>query len=173
KETPNGHILGPTFSDSPMETTLQELERIKCNGERAFIFKTDIARRYLFPTVDGEDFVTESVVFDRIKLDWEFIAVNQVLNTCDYMPDGLTRSIHQLLWNNPIGFMIYHYQRINQARNVAIAFKHALRYHAFRKIAHKQSDWSDYRGAFAWLVRLLAFTAPFGLRYYKAKRNRQ
>lgn len=170
KEHSDGRIYGRQFPESPMVVTLRMLDDMKCGGERSLVFKTKIARSYPFPTIDGESFMTESVVYDRIGRDWEFLAVNSALTVCEYMNDGLSDNIQRLMWNNPVGFMIYHYQRIEQAHSISTAIKHALRFHAFRKMASEPTPWSEYHGAhYRRLVSLMAFVGPLGRMYYKWK----
>lgn len=135
KEDANGDLFGVRFPASPMTADLYSLEDMKCNGERSFVLNTRIARQYPFPVIDNEIFVTENVIYDRIGRNWQFLAVNCSLTVCEYQRDGLTKSIYNLMWNNPVGFMIYHYQRINFATNILTAARHALRYLAFRTIA--------------------------------------
>lgn len=168
KENANGMIYGSRFPKSPMITTLLQLEKLKCVGERSLVFKTQIARLYPFPTIDDETFVTESVIYDRIGQNWPFLAVNSSLTICEYQSDGLTENIYKLMWDNPIGFMIYHAQRVNQAGDVIPAIKHTLRYHAFRVIANDTNTNShSYSGRYRFIVNLLAPLGYLGKIYYK------
>lgn len=169
KEDSSGRIFGECFGMSATVTTLQRLEEAGCNGERSFIFKTEVARRYPFPTIEGENFVTESVVYDRIGADWKFMALDWSLTVCEYQCDGLSGNIYQLMWNNPQGFIIYHRQRIDRAYNLSNAVRHTLRYHAFRHIAGRRFRGEKYTGRYSLLVRLLSFVGPLGRMYYKYK----
>lgn len=169
KESPDKKVLGKCFSNNIATTTLQELEKNGCNGERSFVFKTNIARQYPFPIIDGEHFVTESVVYDRIGANWSFLTLNHSLTVCEYHTNGLSSNIYNIMMENPIGFMIYHYQRINNASNWCNALRHALRYHAFRTRVGNQTEWSSYHGKYAWIVKLTAPIGILGKCYYKRK----
>lgn len=169
KEKTSGGIYGRHFRADAEVVTLARLERARCNGERSFVFKTEIARAYPFPEVEGEDFVTESVVYDRIDRDWAFLALDKPLTVCEYRPDGLSNNIYRLMWNNPVGFMIYHSQRIDGSDSLWRAVHSGLRYQAFRRIAKTPTLWNRYAGRHAWLVRLLTPVGTAGRWYYKAK----
>lgn len=70
------------------------------------------------------------------------------------------------MWDNPVGFLICHYQRIDSAKKLWVASRHALRYHAFRKISARHSQWSDYKGHYRWIVKLLQPFATLWKIYY-------
>ena len=169
KKKPDAGIYGNHFPQAVMEATLEDLEAAGCGGERSFVLKTEIARRYPFPEFDGEDFVTESVVFDRIGSDWSFLAVDKSLTICEYQAGGLSSGIYKQLWNNPTGFMVYHSQRTDMALSWRKVIKHALRYQAFRRIAPYNAQWSVYRGRHGALVALVAPSGFLGKIYYRFK----
>lgn len=168
KENVKGMIYGSRFPKSPMLTTLLQLEKLKCFGERSLVFKTQIARMYPFPTIENETFATECLIYDRIGRDWPFLAVNSSLTVCEYQSDGLTENIYNLMWNNPVGFMIYHAQRIEQAPGITSAIQHTLRYHAFRVISKDaKANSHSYLGRYRIIVNLLAPIGWLGKIYYK------
>lgn len=168
KQNANGRIYGSRFPESPMITKWLQLEKLKCNGERSLVFKTKIARQYPFPIIPGETFVTENVVYEKIGRDWSFLATNNSLTVCEYQSDGLTENIYKLMLDNPVGFMIYHAQRVDQASDIITAIKHTLRYHAFRVIANDSNTKShSYSGRFQFMVNLLAPLGFLGKIYYK------
>lgn len=73
------------------------------------------------------------------------------------------------MWDNLVGFMIYHDQRIDQASGVTTAIKHTLRCHAFRVIADDASlSTQSYLGRYKFVVNLLATLGFLGKIYYKS-----
>lgn len=169
KEDPKGYIYGRRLDVHDNIISLQDLEKMRRTGERSYIFKTEVARRYPFPTIDEENFVTESVVYDRIGADWKFLTIDRPLTVCEYQKDGLSGNIYQLMWNIPQGFIIYHRQRIVRAYSLSKVIRHTLRYHAFRHIAGRRFRGEKYTGRYSVLVRLLSFVGPLGRLYYKYK----
>ena len=167
KRMPEGAIYGSRFPQSPMTGTLREFEKAGCRGERSYVLKTDLARRYPFPELDGERFVTECVVYDRIGNDYGFLAVNKVLTICEYQASGLSSNIYRLMWDNPRGFVIYHGRRIDNSDGVCEAMRYALRYVAFRAISGGRADYKPRRYRF--LVGMLSPLGRVGRWYYKSK----
>ncbi len=83
------------------------LERRKYNllGDKAEVFKTKILKHFPFPEFEGEKFVSEGLVWNKIalagyKLRW----YNHVIYLCDYLAEGLTKNMYNILQNNPRGW---------------------------------------------------------------------
>lgn len=74
-------------------------------GEYAFIFKTDVAKRYPFPIFAGEKFISESVVYNKMSIDAiKFLYSDIVLMECEYQAGGLSATIIKNQKNCPSGF---------------------------------------------------------------------
>lgn len=66
------------------------------NQDKAEVFTTNIMRKYPFPVIKGEKFMTEAVVWykmaeDGYKLRW----INQDLYVAEYQDDGLTKNAYK------------------------------------------------------------------------------
>lgn len=165
-----GRIYGRRFKEGVLTAADRvTFEDIFCTGERCLVLNTQIARRYPFPTFAGELFMTESVVYSRLGVDFGFGLVDQVLSFCEYQSDGLSKRIHSLLCQNPLGFMLYHSQCINHAISFKAAFNAALRYVAFRSMAGRRAWEATHTGRYRWLINLLAPLGPVGKLYYKLR----
>lgn len=168
KADSGGVVFGKKLANGILEANDRRNYNIATShGERCIVLKTDIARKYPFPEVDNEMFITESVVFSRIGISYGFYLINIVLSYCEYQTNGLTQQIHSLLYHNPVGFMLFHSQCIDYATNFKSAFKSAVRYVSFRSIAGAASREAVHSGRYRWLVRLLAPLGPIGKLYYR------
>ena len=86
------------------------LERKKYNllGDKAEVYKTSILKKYPFPEFEGEKFVTEAQVWNRIALDgYKLRWYSNIIYICEYLPDGLTHKGANLSFENPQGHMAY------------------------------------------------------------------
>lgn len=81
-------------------------------GETTIFILTDILRNYSYPSFDGEIFVTDVYIYDRMDEDYQFIFHPYISQYCDYQEDGYTKNYRRLLFNNPRGHREYHAQRI-------------------------------------------------------------
>lgn len=77
-------------------------------GERAFVFYTDVHRKYLYPKFSGEKFMTEAVAWNRMAADGYFMRFyNDIIWIFEYKDDGLTKAGNKLFLNNPHGYGLW------------------------------------------------------------------
>ena len=81
-------------------------------GETTIILLTEILRNYPYPSFEGENFITDVYIYDRMDEDFCFLFHPYISQKCDYHEDGYTMSYRRLLFNNPRGHREYHAQRI-------------------------------------------------------------
>jgi glycosyltransferase involved in cell wall biosynthesis len=106
-------IIGTTFNESYVDATSLERNKFNITGDKAEVFYTDILRRYKFDEIDGENFLTEATVWDRMAYDgYKIRWFNKTIYLCDYLEDGLTKNIKSIFARNPIGTAIYMKQQI-------------------------------------------------------------
>ena len=102
------------FEESHIDTTLlsiytcQREGRRVFDGERAFVFYTDFHRRYPYPEVEGENFMTEAVAWNRMASDgYKVRFVNDIIWVYEYLPDGLTKAGSSIFLKNPQGYGLW------------------------------------------------------------------
>ena len=105
-------IVGSTYNgDGFLDITMLERPRYKINGDKAEVFYTDVLRKYPFPEFEGEKFLTECVVWDKIANDgYKLRFFNDIIYICDYLPDGLTASVNKNFHKSPKGYGLWLYQ---------------------------------------------------------------
>ena len=78
------------------------------DGERAMVFYTDIHKKYRYPAFDGEKFMTEAVVYNRMARDgYKMRFYNDIIWIYEYKEDGLTKAGSSVFLNNPRGFGLW------------------------------------------------------------------
>lgn len=105
-------IVGSTYENEGfLDITTLERPKYKINGDKAEVFYTDVLKNYLFPEFEGEKFLTEGVVWDRIANDgYKLRFFNDIIYICDYLPDGLTAGVNKNIHNSPKGYGLWLYQ---------------------------------------------------------------
>lgn len=88
----------------------------KISGDMAEVYRTDILRKYPFPTFEGEKFISEGVVWNRISQKYKLRYFPIPIYRCEYIADGLTRSIRQHYRKSPKGAMLYYNEFISNPR---------------------------------------------------------
>lgn len=106
-------FIGTTFAGEYIDATSLERNQYNITGDKAEVFYTEILQKYKFDEIDGETFITESTVWDRMAKDgYKIRWFNKVIYICDYLEDGLTQNMESIFSKNPIGTAIYFKQQI-------------------------------------------------------------
>ena len=110
REAPDGHVIGSRLPDNGgFHDTLELHYRLGVKGDKAEVFKTDHIRRFPFPEFQGEKFVTEALVWNRMaSKGLSFLVADEILYTCEYQADGLSASSVRLRIRNPRGNLLYY-----------------------------------------------------------------
>ena len=104
----NGKAIGDSFDGLYLDATTLERAKYRINGDKAEIFYTDVLKKFPFPEFEGEKFVPEALVYNRIaqagyKLRW----FNEVVYLAEYLPDGYSANVDRLLISNWKGYSLY------------------------------------------------------------------
>lgn len=86
-------VVGGQPLERYIDATNLERQKYGLLGDKAEVYKTEILKKYPFPEFEGENFIRESAVWDRIakdglKLRW----YSEIIYLCEYIEDGLTRN---------------------------------------------------------------------------------
>ncbi len=95
------------FETEYVDATL--LERYTyIDGERAYIFYTDVHKQYKYPVFEGEKFMTEAVTWNRMAHDGFLMRFfNDIILIYEYQESGLTKSGSSIFLNNPQGYGLW------------------------------------------------------------------
>ena len=169
KKDEKGELLSNQFPEIK-NCSLRELsEKYHCGGEFSLIFPTALAKRFPFPTFDGENFITEAVIYDRLSQVADIQLLPEVITICEYQEDGLSNNLNRIMKRNPAGYCLYFMQRIDIVPSLKERIIVAGKYHCFCIFADKNK--SEYAGKHKLLVRM---TKPLGALfrcYYIRKRG--
>lgn len=72
-------------------------------GDRAEVVKTSIFKEFLFPKFADENFVPESIVWNRMAQNYKMLYFPENVYECEYLEDGLSKKSVYLRMQNPIG----------------------------------------------------------------------
>lgn len=95
------------FRNPPEKSTLMDLyNKGQLVGDTMLVFRAAILKRFLFPEVENERFMTESVIYYQIDKYYVLATQNEYLYKTKYREDGLTRNIQKIEWDNPKSALI-------------------------------------------------------------------
>lgn len=169
KSDTNQKLLGKKMPDGVLYSTAYDLMReYNCGGERSLIYRTDILKENTYPVIEGEKFISECVVYDRIDMKYKMILLNEILTICEYQPDGLTNNFFNIMLKNPTGFKIYYIQRIEMAKTHKERISYIIRYNAFKTLSSdKQYNYKGKHNIQVFLLKPLGWLAAI---YYRRKK---
>ena len=85
--------LYPEYTDKPI------------TGEHAWVFYTEIQKKYKYPEFVGENFITPAVPWNRMAHDGYIVRVfNDIIWIYKYQPDGLSMAGETKNLKNPKGY---------------------------------------------------------------------
>lgn len=171
KKDSKGRLLSDELPQNVEKCRIIDLEqKYSCRGEFTFVFKTEIVKKYLFPEINGENFMGESVIYDQIDQQGQMYLTNHVFTVCEYCEDGYTQNFMKVVLNNPTGYQIYYKQRIDLAINVKERVGYIIRYHAFKRMTNNHKY--VYKGQRKILVASLSPAGYLAYRLYMRKKRK-
>lgn len=170
KKDEKGTLLSDEFPEKMAQISLCKLnDDCHCNGEFSIIFRTDFARRFPFPVFEGENFITEAVIYDRMTSVEKVSLLSQVITICEYQEDGLSNNLNRIMKANPAGYCLYFMQRIDIQKTMLQRIITAGKYQCFCRFSGKQR--SKYIGNHPVMVTLAKPLGLLFLLYYKILRG--
>lgn len=133
-------IVGETFEGTYIDC--DNLHRVSSNilGDKAEVYRTDILKSIKFPEIDGENFMSEVVLWNEVarrgyKLRW----FNDIIYFCDYLEDGLTKNSEKILFNNPVAHQMMTKELLQIDFTLKRKFGMIYNYHKIRNQSIKQT----------------------------------
>jgi glycosyltransferase involved in cell wall biosynthesis len=129
----NGKRIGGDTTFTVLDTNYVDLNfKYHIDGDMAEIYRTDIMRKYLFPSFDNEKFCTEGLVWDRIATIYRLRYFNEGIYICEYLPGGLTSTMTKIRMESPMATMTYYSELIFMDIPFMQKIKAAINYWRFR-----------------------------------------
>lgn len=99
------HVIGDYPADKEyVDAKNNERRKKHLLGDKAEIFYTDVLKKYPFPSFEGENFLLESVVWNKIAYDGYYMRwFNKIIYITEYLEDGLTQNVNEKYENNLFG----------------------------------------------------------------------
>ena len=95
------------------------------------VIRSDIFRRFPFPTFDGERFLSECTLWNRVGLEYQCIYINEVIYICEYLEGGLTKSGRGMRIRNPRGGMLSSLLNMHPKNYLHLRIKNGLLFCAY------------------------------------------
>lgn len=95
----------PTFFPDVEYSTLHNVNRTYV-GETALAFRTHILRQFPFPEIEGEKFIGEGIVYEKLDQKYVLAVIPEYWMICEYQEGGYTDNSLKVLVDNPRGWAL-------------------------------------------------------------------
>lgn len=158
---PNGRIVGTRFPSEEFDSDLIALAtRYSVKGEKWGFVLTEILRAYPFPEVEGEKFVPEGLIWNRISKKYIMRFVNEPLRIYEIQPDSLSVSQMKIRARSPISSTRYYYERLQFSLPLMAKIKTCINFFRFRshiKYRFKEAPVFHQLPLMAWTLEPIGF----------------
>lgn len=99
--------VGQHSKSSYVDAKNNERRKYNLLGDKAEVYFTDVLKKYPFPEIPGENFISEEIVWNAIARDGYYLRwFNEIIYICDYLEGGLTKD-NTKDKNNPQGRLLW------------------------------------------------------------------
>ena len=159
--TPTGERIGYVPGDYLLSNTIESRDKyhLQCEPE---IYRLSLLKGYRFPVYEGEKFITEAVLFDKLTENHPLLYTNYPMQIKEYLAGGLTDNQLKIRVNSPNGTLAYYKQRFEMTHQIKYKIKALINYFRFYLHArhnhtsliepfYKASIWVAPLGWFMWV----------------------
>ena len=102
-----GIVIGDSFPERLKEANLIDIQyKYRIHGDKGILHRTEVLKKYRFPIIESEKFITETVLYGQISKDYTYILINEIIELKDYQDNGLSKNYRKLMITNPKGALI-------------------------------------------------------------------
>ncbi len=112
KERSDGRPMAHWNSKVQYCTLYDAYRKYGLRGETMLIYRTALIKKYKFPAFEGEKFIQESYLYDRLDQEGTLYITNESFYRAEYLEDGYTRNNNKIFHENPHGHQAYIVQRL-------------------------------------------------------------
>lgn len=106
-------------------------------GETTLVYKTALLKAFPFPEIDGEKYVPEDYVYDKIDKEHVLYILPKILTVCELVQSGYTDSLKRLKEQNPRAWYLYYRQRAQITPVSLLKWKYLGYYICYAKRCHE------------------------------------
>lgn len=133
------------------------------------VIRTELFLKYPFPVFEGERFVAECALWNRVAQTHKCVYINEVIYICEYLEGGLTDSGRAMRIRNPRGGMFTSELRMDPKNYFRQRIKHGLLYVCYGFFASLTSFKILYRSKYKILTGLCLLPGYLMYRLWKKR----
>ena len=151
----DGTVIGTGFPEAEMDDTALNIRFLHhVMGDLKEVFRTDVLREFPFPSIDGERFCPEALVWNRIATKYKLRCINEIIYLVEYQTDGISSNIVKVRMQSPVASMLCYQELTTYNVPVMVKIKAAINYWRFRLCAKRESARPSLRWYWNWTMPL-------------------
>ena len=159
-----------TVADFDVPVEIMRYRRIRrIRTDCCEVIRAELFKKYPFPVFEGERFLAESALWDRVSFTHRCVYIDSVIYLCEYREDGLTKAGRALRIRNPRGGMFTSNLRMDRTNYWKDRFKNGLLYACYRAYAGVSIRSAIYGCRSPWLAALCMPAGYILYRYWKQR----
>lgn len=120
-QDPGGTLIGTPYpADVLVSDNIEIYYNLGVKGDKSGFYRTAVLREFPFPVFEGEKFVTEATVWNRIAMRYKCVYVNAFVAVRDYQPGGLSNRAWQHSMKAPKGMRLYFWEILAMKRSMPL-----------------------------------------------------
>lgn len=127
-------VIGSQFPSNLIDTYFNIYHKYQVKGDKLIVLKTSVARKFFFPIIEGEKFIPEALIYNRISLNYKFQCKNLIIAYKEYLEDGYSANYFDLVKKNPKGNALYYLEVYNLDHSLYNVYGYLL----FSFMAHEK-----------------------------------
>ena len=130
-------LLGSKSFPDVKYSTLYGLYLKGFSGETTLMYKTEILKMFPFPEIEGEKYVPEDYIYDKIDKVCVLAVLPKIITVCEITDSGYTESVNELKRKNVNAFYLYYEQRAFITPPGILKLKYLGRYVIYSKRSNR------------------------------------
>lgn len=130
---PDGSLNGTHPFIETTQTNFNEYrDKYKATGDRSEVVKTEIYKKFKFPEIKNENFITESIVWNRMAKNYDALYLNKAIYVKGDGEDTITSKIYLTNKRCSKGVTLFYYEVMsNQNFSTKFRIIHAIKYYRY------------------------------------------
>ncbi|WP_174734332.1 glycosyltransferase family 2 protein [Mesobacillus harenae] len=116
-------IGGTMLPEIKTETLYNLYNKYSYKGDLAVVYRTDVLKKFPFPYIEGEKFISEAYIWMKIDEHYKMLILRDIIYLCEYLDDGYTTNAKKLMLNNPKGYRLYYLQHARMSQYLSRGLK--------------------------------------------------
>ncbi|MBB1274382.1 glycosyltransferase family 2 protein [Psychromonas sp. SR45-3] len=158
----DGNVLSVKFPEDIFDSNDLDIDYVhQIKGDKIGFKRIEVMKEFPFPE-DLGDFVTESIVWNRIGKKYSNRFINEILAVAEYQPGGLTDAGRKHAINNPKARVIFLSELLNSGTKLPIQVSFKSTVNLIRYACYSKKSMKEIR-AMSPSKSLLLISIPFSI----------